>query len=105
MHYSLLCLLQQHTFSSYKIKTDDNDTEVVAQNVLYLDSVELKTCVSSGSKTVLLKWNKVAGAKGYFIYQSSTGKAGSWTRIANIKSGNTSAYTVKGLKSGNKYYF
>ena len=90
---------------SYKIKTDDNSDEVVSTSVLYLERAVLKSCVSSSSKTATLKWNKVSGAKGYYIYSSSTGKAGTWTRIANIKSGDTLSYTAKNLKYAHQTYF
>ena len=76
-----------------------------SDKILYLSRPELKSVVSSSSKTATVKWNKVEGAKGYYVYRSATGEAGTWTRIANIKSGDTTSYTATGLKKGSDYYF
>ena len=55
------------------------------------------------SKTSLkLKWEKVPRAAGYVVYRKVNGK---YKKIATIKKGSTTEYTVKNLKSGSKYYF
>ncbi len=88
---------------SYRIKC--SWFNLFVDDVLYLSRPVLKSVVSSSSKTATVKWNKVEGAKGYYVYRSATGEAGSWTRIANIKSGDTTSYTAKDLKKGSDYYF
>lgn len=55
----------------------------------------------TSTSSVKLTWNKVAGAKGYIIYQAQAGK---WVRIAKTTT-NTNAYTVSGLKAGTTYKF
>lgn len=87
----------------YQIETCGRGTDYVS--IMYLSRPVLKSVVSSSSKTVTVKWNKVEGAKGYYVYRSATGEAGTWTRIANIKSGDTTSYTATGLKKGSDYYF
>ena len=79
--------------------------KITTETLLYLARPELKSVVSSSSKTATVKWNKVEGAEGYYVYRSATGEAGTWTRIANIKSGSTTSYTAKDLKKGSDYYF
>ncbi len=62
--------------------------------------------VSSASNItagVQVKWSKVAGATGYIVYRK-TGK-GSWSRVADIKSGSTVSYTDKTAKSGTTYTY
>ncbi len=90
---------------TYLLKVSGMDEGITSNSVLYLSRPVLKSVVSSSSKTATVKWNKVDGAKGYYVYRSATGEAGSWTRIANIKSGDTTSYTAKDLKKGSDYYF
>ena len=62
--------------------------------------------VSSASNItagVQIKWVKTAGATGYIVYRK-TGK-GSWSRIATIKSGLTTSYTDKSVKSVTNYSY
>ncbi len=87
----------------YQIETAGRGTDYIS--ILYLSRPVLKSVVSSSSKTATVKWNKVEGAEGYYVYRSATGEAGTWTRVANIKSGSTTSYTAKDLKKGSDYYF
>ena len=62
--------------------------------------------VSSASNItagVQVKWSKVTGATGYIVYRK-TG-TGSWSRVADIKSGSTVSYTDKTAKSGTNYTY
>ena len=62
--------------------------------------------VSSASNItagVQVKWSKVTGATGYIVYRK-TG-IGSWSRVADIKSGSTVSYTDKTAKSGTTYTY
>lgn len=61
------------------------------------------TSIKSPSKTsVKISWKKVSKVKGYAIYQKIGGE---YERVATVKSGSTTSYTIKGLKSGKKYSF
>ena len=69
--------------------------------LLYLATPTVKA--ANNSKGVGVSWNKIGGAKGYYVYRK-TGTGG-WTKIANIKSGSTVSYTDTTAKSGTKYYY
>ncbi len=74
----------------------------IGVNKLYLATP--KVTVSNASSGVTVKWNKITGAKGYYIYRKASG-ADSWTKIATIKSGSTVSYTDKKASVGKKYYY
>lgn len=69
---------------------------------LYLKEPTLKS-VSSGKSGVTIKWNKVTGAKGYYVYRK-TG-SGDWQKIATVKSGSTVSYLNKSAKKGKTYSY
>lgn len=50
---------------------------------------------------MLVKWSKITGAKGYYIYRR-TGTSGSFTKIATTTS---TSYTDKTAKKGTTYYY
>lgn len=56
--------------------------------------------VSTGKKSVTLKWNKVAGATGYTVYYSTKKNSG----FKPVKATTKTYRTVKNLKSGKTYY-
>ncbi len=63
-----------------------------------------KLVSASNSKSgVVLKWKKVSGAKGYYVYRKKDG--GSFKKIQTIKSGNTVKYTDKTMPAGKKYVY
>ena len=51
---------------------------------------------------VKVSWNKITGAKGYYVYRKTTG---GWTKIATVTSGSTLSYTDKSAKSGTTYTY
>ncbi len=59
--------------------------------------------VSSSKSGVTVKWGKVSGASGYYVYRA-TGNGG-WTRIANIKKGSTVSFLDKTAKKGVTYRY
>ena len=62
--------------------------------------------VTSASKTsngINVKWSKVTGATGYVVYRKTAN--GSWSRIANIKSGSTTSYTDTKASRGVTYIY
>ena len=62
-----------------------------------------KVTVANASSGVTVKWNKITGAKGYYVYRK-TG-SGSYTKIATIKSGSTVSYTDKEASAGKTYTY
>lgn len=63
-----------------------------------------KLVSASNSKSgVVIKWEKVSGAKGYYIYRKTPG--GTWKSIKKISSGSIVKYTDKTMKAGKKYVY
>jgi fibronectin type 3 domain-containing protein len=59
------------------------------------------TSISRNGSSITIKWNKVDGASGYYIYRKVPG--GSWSSIKTVGSSVTS-YTNTGLKPGSYTY-
>lgn len=51
--------------------------------------------------TIFLKWDKISGADGYYVYYSTNSSSG--FRIINVEK--TNSVVITGLKSRTKYYF
>ena len=68
------------------------------KTVLYLSSGKVSS-VSNSKDGVNVKWAKVTGAKGYYVYRK-TGSKG-YTKIATIKSGSTVSYMDKSVQKDN----
>ncbi|MGN0367871.1 MAG: transglutaminase domain-containing protein [Wujia sp.] len=66
-----------------------------------LDSVLPLGSYAKSNHEVVLKWNKVNYAKGYFIYQK---KGKKWVKIATVPA-NMTAYSVRNLTPNKKYQF
>lgn len=95
------------TTYSYTVKAYAGDS-VSAYNtkgvsVKYL-SVPRLSSVKNKMKGIVLNWNKVSGAKGYYVYRKMSGDD-KWTKIATLKDGSTLTYTDKNAKPGKKYYY
>lgn len=59
--------------------------------------------VTNATAGITVKWNKTAGASGYIVYRKGT--SGSWTRIADVKSGSATSYTDKTASGGSTYSY
>ena len=70
--------------------------------LLYLKAAKISSA-ESGKKGITVKWSKVTGAKGYYIYRK-TG-SGSYSKIATVKSGSTVSYLNKSAKKGKTYTY
>ncbi len=68
------------------------------KTLLYLSSGKVSS-VSNSKDGVSVKWAKVTGAKGYYVYRK-TGSKG-YTKIATIKSGSTVSYMDKSVQKDN----
>ena len=62
----------------------------------------LKITTANKSKYLKLTWNAQPEAKGYQIFRSTSGKTGTYERIAVVKK---AAYADKGLKNSTTYYY
>ncbi len=70
--------------------------------ILRLSAAKITSAVS-GKKGITVKWNKVSGAKGYYVYRK-TG-SGSYKKIATVKSGSTVTYLNKSAEKGKTYTY
>ncbi len=90
----------------YTVRSKDSDGNVSNMSDKYLSAKRLvKTSVSAvNSKNgVTLKWKKVSGAGGYYVYLVAGN--GSYKQIAKISNANTLSYTYKKAKNVSKYTF
>lgn len=60
--------------------------------------------VKAAKKSATLKWKKVSGASGYYVYRS-TSKHGKYKKVKTIKKSSSVSWKDKKLKSGRKYYY
>ena len=90
-----------YTVRSYFGKT----TSGFVKNGITIKRLADPTVSSASNITagVQVKWSKVTGATGYIVYRK-TGN-GSWSRVADIKSGSTVSYIDKTAKSGTAYTY
>lgn len=105
----LLIIPATTVLRSYKGSTAEAYAEKYG---LTFQSIEKKTVpekpanlqvVTEGKKTSLkLIWNTPGTAKGYQVFRSTNGKAGSYERIAVVRN---AEYMDKGLESGTTYYY
>lgn len=51
-----------------------------------------------------VKWKKVSGATGYYVYRKESGST-KWKKIANVQNGNTVTYNDKKAVTGKKYAY
>lgn len=64
-----------------------------------------KLVSASNSKSgIVIKWKKVSGAKGYYVYRRKEGGV-SFKKISTIKSGNTVKCIDKTMPAGQKYVY
>ncbi|WP_099467000.1 Ig-like domain-containing protein [Konateibacter massiliensis] len=68
------------------------------------EKTKITSIKSETKKTAELTWKEVSKASGYEIY-AATSKNGTYKKVATVKNGSTVSYTVKKLKSKQKYYF
>lgn len=61
------------------------------------------TSLTNAASSVNVKWSKVTGAKGYYIYRKVSG--GSYARIGSVTSGSTTSYQDKNISNGKDYYY
>lgn len=65
----------------------------------------LKVTTANKQELLKLSWDKQLQVDGYQIYRSTTGKTGSYKKIATIRSSNRHSYTDTNLKAAKTYYY
>ena len=88
------------TIGDVKIYSKDSVT-VTAKPVLKKAAVKAK---KTGKRKAVIRWNKIAGAKGYEVFRAAK-KKGKYKKIKTIKKNKTVKFTNKKLKKGKRYYF
>lgn len=63
----------------------------------------LAITTANKKKLLMLTWDQQPQAGGYQIYRSTTGKTGSFEKVATVK--DQSSYVDKGLKNATTYYY
>lgn len=71
-------------------------------NIRYLDVPQIES-IENGINTVTIRWNKIAGAQGYYIYKRN--KNMKWKMVYQAEHGNTTFYTDKSVESGEEYIY
>ncbi|MDD6354742.1 MAG: fibronectin type III domain-containing protein [Oscillospiraceae bacterium] len=85
----------------------DDNVITVNESLLASSSLAKPTGVKSTAKSagsIKVTWKKVSGAKGYYIYRS-TSKSKNYKKVAALKGGSTTSYVNKSLSSGKTYYY
>jgi len=97
--------------SAYCISDDDAVTESEQSScagLLYLKRAAISGFIETANG-IKIKYSKVAGAKGYYIYRS-TSKNGTYKKVTTVESGSTLSYTDTGAgtssdTNGKTYYY
>ena len=75
----------------------------ISASAITIKKPTVKSVKAKSSTSIIVKWGKVSGAKGYIIYQKIANKR--FKKVATIKSGTKTTYTAKKLKSDTKYSY
>ena len=97
-YYAVSEYLKKDTSGNANLKESEKSAY---KSIIYLSTVTVSKTenVSGGVKVY---WNKVNGAKNYYVYRKESG--GSYSRIAKV-SGSTLDYTDKDVSSGKTYVY
>ena len=60
--------------------------------------------IKAEKKSAVVKWKKVSGVNGYYVYRS-TSKKGGFKKVQTMKKASALSWKNKKLKSGRKYYY
>ena len=70
-----------------------------------LSIVGLKITTANKKRQLKITWKQQPQADGYQVYRSTTGKSGSYKKIATLRSADKNNYTDTGLKAAKTYYY
>lgn len=81
-----------------------SDYDAAGKNIKYLAAGNI-TSLTNTSKGITVKWKKVKGASGYYVYRKTSG--GTYKKIKTIKSGSTVRYSDSSVqkKNGVRYTY
>ena len=84
------------------VENEKSGYKVSGKNIKYLAMPTISSATNTSSG-ITIKWSKVTGASGYYLYRKTSGT--SWTRIATITSGSTVSYTDTKAVNGTTYTY
>lgn len=91
---------------TYTVRALDGNTsssyDKVGLTIKRLTTPTLDSATRSSSG-VTVKWGKVTGADGYYVYRKTVGSG--WTKVGTIKKGTTVSFVDKSAKTGTTYYY
>ena len=78
-------------------------SRIAVRTQLSLDIEKIVITTDGKSRQLKLTWTSLNGVTGYVVYRSTSGKSGTYKKIAVVKGTNT--YTDKSLNSSTNYYY
>ncbi|MBQ8198077.1 MAG: M15 family metallopeptidase [Lachnospiraceae bacterium] len=81
-----------------------SDYSAVVAAKASLKKPKIRTVTVESADTALVKWKKVTGASGYYVYRS-TKKDGKYKKAAHIKNGAATEAYVDGQENGKTYFY
>ncbi|MCD8232325.1 MAG: fibronectin type III domain-containing protein [Clostridiales bacterium] len=90
-YYTVRCINAEGT-------SNTSSYDSTGLSIKYLKAGKISSLINT-SKGITVKWSKVSGAKGYYLYRKTSG--GSFKKIATITSGSTVSYSDTSVKSKN----
>lgn len=98
--------LKQNKTYYYKVRAYKGSTKYPFSSVMSAKTIvkiSVNSITSSGSGTLVLKWDKVSGVKAYQIYRKVSG--GTYAKIATVSGDSNVTYTDKKLSTSKTYYY
>ena len=87
---------------AFEFEIDHNSDFAVSSTAPNLGKVSGLKASAQSMSSIKVSWNDNAAATGYYVYRSTSGKSGTFKKIATVKS---SSYTDKNLSSSKTYYY
>lgn len=87
---------------AFEFEIDHNSDFAVSSTAPNLGKVSSLKAEAQSMSSIKVSWKDNAAATGYYVYRSTSGKSGTFKKIAAVKS---SSYTDKNLSSSKTYYY
>lgn len=92
------------TWKSSSSSTSSSSSSTTTTTVTKLSKPDVEDPINK-PKAILVSWEKVKNAKGYYVYRK-TGSATKWTKVATVKGGNVLSWKdTKATTNGTKYTY
>ena len=94
------------TLYDYKVKlrTDSGFTEAGPKAEILRLKNPVISSVANYDKGIKVKWGKIAGADGYYVYRKTTAD-GTWEKVDKLDGKATVTYKDTSVKAGKRYYY